>query len=104
MPKTITRDEAMDKIQDFLNDEKVKYNKSFGRFTIYYDNPRLWANDASVHIKEKTNGQYTVTISWSSSERTVPMAMSTLDTYQKAISLAARIQAFLDILPEVVDK
>ena len=105
MPNTITRDEAIEQIQNFLNNENIQYNKSFGgSFGIYLKNPQLWATNARVEIKETsfTNGQFKVTISWSSSERSLAMAMSAVDTYQKAISIAARIQTFIDGLPTVV--
>jgi hypothetical protein len=52
-----------------------------------------WASECDVLIRLDTR---TVTISWSSTQRTVVQAMAALVLYQQAVAFAALAQNFLD--------
>ena len=67
---------------------------------IKFGNHAIWASEARVSVvfnlgdaADTFTGN--VVISWSSSQRDVAHAMVAIDNYQKALSLAAKIEAFL---------
>ncbi len=65
----------------------------------------VWGGEATVMVDESTHGEtvsYTIKISWSSTRRTIAMAAATLQNYQRALSLAAHLQAAIDSMPSVV--
>lgn len=55
----------------------------------------VWAGDCDVIINRRTAG-IIAEISWSSTNRTVAMAVATVANYQKAIELAAYCEAVLN--------
>jgi len=73
-----------------------------------------WADEVNVDISRQRTGRsnvndektvtYSVKINWSSTRRTLAMALTALNNYKKAIALAANLEALINGFPTVVEE
>lgn len=74
----------------------------------------IWADSGELYVKESYAGligegterqqtlTYVVQVNWSSTHRSVANALTALANYQKAIELAAKVEALVEKFPTVV--
>jgi len=94
-------------------DEMEKDDFSFGHPFIELKSG-TWADEVTVDIGRQRTGRsnvnddrtvtYTVKIGWSSTRRTLAMALTAIANYQKAVALAATIEALVEGFPTVIEE
>ena len=76
--------------------ERHFLEESFGHFYFEFENS-IWGGSVCIHFPalEKWNKE-DVILNWGSTYRSLAQAVTTVALYQKAINLAANLQAFID--------
>lgn len=78
------------------NLERHFLGENFGHFYFEFENS-IWGGNVCINFPalEKWNKE-DVVLNWSSTYRSLAQAVATVALYQKAINLAANLQAFID--------
>lgn len=111
--RTITQQEARDRIAEVLERHgQTEYAAEFREHSSVHayleiETPNIFGSGVSVGILEgggriaDRQMTYRVEIGWSSTNRTVAQATATLANYQKALALAAEVEAVIQAMPPV---
>lgn len=111
MPRTITKEEALQRTQEFMKYHGMEHDKS-GRqaasqlFENFFAGATwgftslVWADDVDVDVSNRYD-KWNVVISSSGTGRSLAGAMALADSLAKANAWAAKLTAFLEGLPRI---